>query len=76
MDEIVLAASVILVLLGMGAAIINRDPFDKLISLSLMFAGIFPFIVERGLLDVAAALALIMPLSTVFLLMAFPGRDP
>lgn len=69
MDEIVLLACSALVLIGMAAAILHRDPFDKLISLSLLIAGIFPFIVDRGYLDVAAATALIAPLSTIFILM-------
>jgi energy-converting hydrogenase A subunit D len=74
MDEIIMAASAMLILIGMTAAILNRDPFDKLISLSILIAGIFPFIVDRGLLDVAIALALIAPLSTVFILMACQRR--
>jgi energy-converting hydrogenase A subunit D len=69
MDEIVLAACTMLVVIGMVAAILHRDPFDKLISLSLLIAGIFPFIIDRGYLDVAAATALIAPLSTIFILM-------
>jgi energy-converting hydrogenase A subunit D len=69
MDEIVLIACTALVLIGMTAAILQRDPFDKLISLSLLIAGVFPFIVNRGYLDVAAATALIAPLSTIFILM-------
>jgi energy-converting hydrogenase A subunit D len=68
MDEIVLIACTVLVLFGMTAAILHRDPFDKLISLSVLIAGIFPFIVDRGYLDVAAATALIAPLSTIFIL--------
>ena len=69
MNDIVMAASVILILIGMTAAIFNRDPFDKLISLSILIAGVFPFIVDRGFLDVAIATALIAPLSTIFVLM-------
>jgi energy-converting hydrogenase A subunit D len=69
MNDIVMIASVILILSGMTAAILNRDPFDKLISLSILIAGVFPFIVERGFLDVAIATALIAPLSTIFTLM-------
>jgi energy-converting hydrogenase A subunit D len=69
MNDIVMAASVILIIIGMTAAIINRDPFDKLISLSILIAGVFPFIVDRGFLDVAIATALIAPLSTIFTLM-------
>jgi len=69
MNDIVMAASVTLILIGMTAAIFNRDPFDKLISLSILIAGVFPFIVDRGFLDVAIATALIAPLSTIFILM-------
>jgi energy-converting hydrogenase A subunit D len=68
MDQYVLVACSALVLIGMAAAILQRDPFDKLISLSVLIAGIFPFIVDRGYLDVAAATALIAPLSTIFIL--------
>lgn len=69
MDEYVMIACSGLVLIGMTTAILHRDPFDKLISLSILIAGIFPFIVDRGYLDVAAATALIAPLSTIFILM-------
>ena len=69
MDEYVMIACIGLVLIGMTTAILHRDPFDKLISLSILIAGIFPFIVDRGYLDVAAATALIAPLSTIFILM-------
>jgi energy-converting hydrogenase A subunit D len=76
MDEIVMAGCVMLVLIGTLSAIFGRDPFNKLISLSVMIAGIFPFIVDRGYVDVAAALALIAPLSTIFILMACQRREP
>jgi len=75
MDDIVMAACVILVLMGTFSAILGRDPFNKLISLSVMIAGVFPFIVDRGYLDVAAALALIVPVSTIFILMACQRRE-
>lgn len=75
MDDIVMAACILLVLIGMVSAIFGRDPFDKLIALSVMIAGIFPFIVDRGYLDVAAALALIFPISTIFILMACQRRE-
>jgi energy-converting hydrogenase A subunit D len=71
-----MAGCVMLVLIGTFSAILGRDPFNKLISLSVMIAGIFPFIVDRGYVDVAAALALIAPLSTIFILMACQRREP
>jgi len=69
MNEIYAAVFGAMVLLGAVATALYRDPFDKLISLSLLAAGIFPFLVDRGYLDVAAATALIAPLSTIFILM-------
>lgn len=69
MNDIVMIASCILILAGMAAAIFNRDPFDKLISLSVLIGGVFPFIIDRGFLDIAIATALIAPLSTIFTLM-------
>jgi energy-converting hydrogenase A subunit D len=69
MNDVVMIASGALILIGMAASIINRDPFDKLISLSVLIAGVFPFIIGRGFLDVAIAIALIAPLSTIFTLM-------
>ena len=69
MIEGVMIACIALLIIGMVATIVNRDPFDKLISLSVLIAGIFPFIIDRGFLDVATAIALIAPLSTIFILM-------
>lgn len=69
MNELLLLAFGVLLVLGAGATILELDPFKKLISLSVLIAGIIPFIVDRGLLDVATAVALIAPLSTIFILM-------
>jgi energy-converting hydrogenase A subunit D len=76
MNDIVMIASGILILAGMTAAIFNRDPFDKLISLSVLIAGVFPFIVDRGFLDIAIATALIAPLSTIFILIVCRRVQP
>jgi len=69
MIEVVMVAGTTLLVIGMVATIVNRDPFDKLISLSVLIAGVFPFIIDRGYLDIATATALIAPLSTIFTLM-------
>jgi energy-converting hydrogenase A subunit D len=58
-----------LVLAGALLTVLERDPYRKLISLGIMIGGAIPFIVDRGLLDVAIAVALIAPLSTLFILM-------
>jgi len=69
MIEPVVIACMALLIVGMVATIASRDPFNKLISLSVLIAGIFPFIIDRGYLDVAIATALIAPISTIFTLM-------
>jgi len=74
MNEIYAVVFGLITLLGAVTTALYRDPFDKLISLSLLAAGIFPFLVDRGYLDVAAATALIAPLSTIFILMVCRRR--
>lgn len=73
-NEVLVLAFAILVILGALLTIRESDPFRKLISLGIMIGGVMPFIVDRGLLDVAIAIALIAPLSTLFTLMVC-GRE-
>lgn len=54
---------------GAVAALLQENAFDKLISLGILSAGVIPFIVDRGYLDVAIAVALIVPVSTFFILL-------
>jgi energy-converting hydrogenase A subunit D len=75
MDELYALLFGFITLLGGVTTAVYRDPFDKLISLSLVAAGIIPFIVDRGYLDVAAATALIAPLGTIFTLMVCRRRS-
>jgi energy-converting hydrogenase A subunit D len=56
-------------LIGTVSAAVQRDPFDKLIGLGVIAAGILPFIVYRGYLDVAVAVALIVPVTTIIVLL-------
>jgi energy-converting hydrogenase A subunit D len=69
MIEILLIGFGCLVIIGALATIWEKDPFNKLIALSVMIGGIIPFIINRQLVDVAIAVALIAPLSTIFILM-------
>lgn len=68
--QIVLA---LIVVLGAAATAWSRDPFSKLICLGVLIGGVFPFIVAGGYLDVAVAVALISPITTIFVL-AIAGR--
>jgi energy-converting hydrogenase A subunit D len=76
MNELLLLAFGTLLVIGTGATILEFDPYKKLISLSVLIAGVIPFIVDRGLLDVATAVALIAPLSTIFILMLLRRTPP
>ncbi|MDK2975040.1 MAG: energy-converting hydrogenase subunit [Methanofollis sp.] len=69
--QVVLAG---IVILGAVATAWSRDPFNKLICLSVLVGGVFPFIVAGGYLDVAIAVALITPITTIFVL-AITGRN-
>lgn len=69
MNEILMVLFSGMILLGALATILSKDPFEKLISLGILVAGVMPFFADRGFLDILAATALIAPLSTIFILM-------
>jgi len=58
-----------LIFLGAAATALWKNPFDKLIGLSLLSAGVIPLIVMRGYLDVAIVVAILIPISTIFILL-------
>jgi energy-converting hydrogenase A subunit D len=64
----------IIAIIGAFAASFSRRPFDKLIGIGILTAGVIPFVVARGYLDVAIAVALIVPVSTIFVLLACRGE--
>ncbi|MFH0966878.1 MAG: DUF2108 domain-containing protein [Methanobacteriota archaeon] len=47
---------------------ITKDPFQKLIAIGLLSGAVMPLLMDRGYVDIAIAFALILPLSTVFIL--------
>ncbi|MHC1626061.1 MAG: DUF2108 domain-containing protein [Methanoculleaceae archaeon] len=57
--------------LGVATA---RSSFDKVICLGLLAGGVIPLIVMEGYLDVAIAVSLITPVTTIFLLPVL-GRE-
>ncbi|MGC9434750.1 MAG: DUF2108 domain-containing protein [Methanomicrobiales archaeon] len=73
MDVMTLALAAV-ALLGTGAVAVSRSPFDKVIGLGLLAGGVIPFVVMQGYLDVAIAVALIAPVTSLFLLMVI-GRE-
>ncbi|MDD1675489.1 MAG: EhaD family protein [Methanomicrobiales archaeon] len=68
MNGVLVVILALITLLGTFATAFSRDPFDKVIGLGLIAAGVIPFIVDRGYLDVAGATALITPIGTIFIL--------
>ncbi|NLV27572.1 MAG: DUF2108 domain-containing protein [Methanomicrobiales archaeon] len=58
----------IIILTGSIYAGLARNPYAKLIGIGIIGGGIMPLIIMRGYVDVAAALAVIIPLSTIFVL--------
>ena len=75
MNEYVFLALALIAILGAVSVYIKRSPFDKLIGLAVMMAGVIPLIVMKGYIDVAILVAIIMPLTTIFILQA-TGRGP
>jgi energy-converting hydrogenase A subunit D len=75
MDEILQVAFGFLALGGTIAAALQKNPYSKLISLGALAGGVIPFIVDQGYLDVAIAVSLIAPVTTIFILMAMRGVD-
>ncbi|MHC1626029.1 MAG: DUF2108 domain-containing protein [Methanoculleaceae archaeon] len=61
-------------LIGAFGVAIARSSFDKVICLGLLAGGVIPFIVIEGYLDVAIAISLITPVTTIFLLPVL-GRE-
>ena len=74
MNEFYLVILSIIAVLGVISVYFKKSPFDKLIGLAVMMAGVIPIIVLKGYIDVAILVAIIMPLTTIFILQA-TGRN-
>ncbi len=74
MMEYIIIIFGIIALLGTITTYLRASPFDKLIGLAVMMGGVIPLIVLKGYLDVAILVAIIMPLTTIFILQA-TGRN-
>ncbi|WP_421908791.1 DUF2108 domain-containing protein [Methanolacinia petrolearia] len=60
---------------GATVAAIWKNPFDKLIAIGIIGAGIMPFFAEKGYLDVVILVSLIIPVSTIILLRIVRGDE-
>ncbi|MFA5395822.1 MAG: DUF2108 domain-containing protein [Methanomicrobiales archaeon] len=70
MNEFYILVVSLIIIIGVIYVYISRSPFDKLIGLAIMLGGAIPFIALNGYLDVALLVAVIMPLTTIFILQA------
>ena len=69
MDDLIAVLFGIVAIIGAASALFQRDPFNKLIAIGIILGGVVPFIVDRGFLDVAIAVSLIIPITTIIILM-------
>lgn len=76
MDSLLVVIFGFIAVMGALTTAFYREPYSKLISMSMMIGGIFPFIVDRGILDVAVATAVIAPISTIFILLICKKGEP
>jgi len=67
-DDILVLLFAAVALIGALGAYFQRDRFDKLIALGIVYGGIVPFIAARGYLDVLIAVSLIVPITTIIVL--------
>ena len=66
--DILIYLAAFLVLVGGLATLFVRSAFNKLIMLGILSAGAILFFVADGFLDAAIAVALLMPVGTLFIL--------
>lgn len=69
MTDLILIPAIFLSLFGGVATLFVRSAFDKLICLGILTAGVVLFLVEKGYLDVAIVVSLLMPVGTIFSLL-------
>jgi len=67
-DEILVVLFAAVALIGVLGTYLQRDRFDKLIAVGIIYGGVVPFIVDRGYLDVAIVVSLIIPITTIIVL--------
>ncbi len=68
MNELLIYLFAAIAVIGAVMTAVKPNPYDKLISLGIVAGGIIPFIADRGYLDVAIAVALIAPVTTIIIL--------
>jgi energy-converting hydrogenase A subunit D len=68
-DDLLVVLFAAVALIGAVSAHLQQDRFNKLIAVGIIFGGVVPFIVDRGYLDVAILISLIIPITTIIMLL-------
>jgi energy-converting hydrogenase A subunit D len=66
--DLFISLAALLSLIGGIVTLMVKDPFDKLITLSILISGVVIFMVTRGYLDVVIIISLMMPTGVFFIL--------
>ncbi|MEG3056736.1 MAG: DUF2108 domain-containing protein [Methanoculleus sp.] len=75
MDDILALLFAAIAIVGAVSAHLQHDRFNKLIAIGIIFGGIIPFIVDRGYLDIAILVSLIIPITTIIILQICRRRE-
>lgn len=75
MSDLFVLLALLLSLIGGVATLLSRSAFDKLICLGILASGAILFMVDRGYLDVAIVVALMMPIGTLFILLLVGKKE-
>lgn len=76
MDDILALLFAAIAIIGAVSAHLQHDRFNKLIAIGIIFGGIIPFIVDRGYLDIAILVSLIIPITTIIILQVCRKEKP
>jgi energy-converting hydrogenase A subunit D len=74
-DDLLVLFFAIVALIGATSTYFQRDRFNKLIAVGIAFSGIVPFIADRGYLDVLIVISLIVPITTIIILLICRGGE-
>ena len=74
MNEHIMLIFALILIAGAVSTWLFKDPYKKLMTLGLMSGAIMPYLVIKGYHDVAIAVALIMPISTIMILNICRGK--
>ncbi|WOF15940.1 DUF2108 domain-containing protein [Methanoplanus sp. FWC-SCC4] len=70
MQDFLVILFTVIAIIGAVGTVLQKNAYDKLISLAVLAGGVIPFVAAKGYLDVAIAISLIIPMTTIIVLQA------